>query len=80
MPRSFDADDLAQGWAKYGSLKELPRVESHRRAHYEDPPPLPDWRIACFYVDMWHPGRASPGPPRRGAHQIAQAGGGRMFD
>ncbi|WP_202805677.1 GNAT family N-acetyltransferase [Actinopolymorpha alba] len=47
----FDADGLAQGWAKYGSVEEQPIVEHNRRAYDEDPPPLPDWRITCFYVD-----------------------------
>jgi hypothetical protein len=46
----LDGDGLAQGWAQYGSTDELPRIK-HRRVYDKDAPPLPDWRITCFYVD-----------------------------
>lgn len=29
----FDADGLAQGWAKYGRLEEQPIVEHNRRSY-----------------------------------------------
>lgn len=72
----FDADGLAQGWARYGSPDELPGV-SHRRAYVEDPPPLPDWRVGCFYVDKRHRRQGVARAALEGAlDQIAQAGGG----
>jgi GNAT superfamily N-acetyltransferase len=72
----FDADGLAQGFARYGNLEEQ-QGSGHRRAYEQEPPPRPDWRIGCFYVDK-RPRRqgiaraALEGP----LDQIAQAGGG----
>ncbi|HEY8455122.1 MAG TPA: GNAT family N-acetyltransferase [Actinopolymorphaceae bacterium] len=73
----FDADGLAQGWAKYGRLEELPIVEHNRKAYDEDPPPRPDWRITCFYVDKRHRRQGIGRAALEGALDlIAQAGGG----
>ena len=73
----FDTDGLAQGWAKYGSLEEQPIVEHNRRAYDEDPPPAPDWRITCFYVDTRHRRQGIARAALEGALElIARAGGG----
>jgi GNAT superfamily N-acetyltransferase len=73
----FDADGLAQGWAKYGRLAELPSIGGHRRAYEEDPPPAPDWRISCFYVDKRHRVQGVARAALEGALDlIARDGGG----
>lgn len=72
----FDIDGHAQGWARYGSVDELPGIRL-RRAYAEDPPPRPDWRISCFYIDKHHRGQGIARAALEGAlAQIAQAGGG----
>lgn len=50
----YDEAGVAQGWAKYGRLAELPLLAQHRRAYEKEPGALPDWRIACFYTDTKH--------------------------
>jgi GNAT superfamily N-acetyltransferase len=72
----FDEDGTAQGWCQYGSPEELPGIK-HRREYDKDAPPLPDWRITCFYVDTKHRGQGIARVALEGAlGQIAQAGGG----
>jgi ribosomal protein S18 acetylase RimI-like enzyme len=72
----FDGDGLAQGWCQYGSPDELPNIK-HRRRYDQDPPPDPDWRIACFYVDKRHRGEGIARAALEGAlDQIARRGGG----
>ncbi|MBM7784449.1 GNAT family N-acetyltransferase [Tenggerimyces flavus] len=72
----FDSDGVAQGWARYGNLEEQASV-GHRRAYEEDPPPVPDWRIGCFYVDKRHRKQGIARAALEGAlDQIAEAGGG----
>lgn len=72
----LDGDGLAQGWCQYGSPQELPRIK-HRREYDKDAPPLPDWRITCFYVDPKHRGQGVARAALEGAlDQIARAGGG----
>jgi GNAT superfamily N-acetyltransferase len=72
----FDEDGVAQGWCQYGSPAELPGIK-HRREYVKDAPPLPDWRITCFYVDTRHRGQGVARVALGGAlDQIAQAGGG----
>lgn len=72
----LDEHGLAQGWCQYGSPGELPGIK-HRRAYDKDAPPLPDWRITCFYVDKGHRGQGIARAALRGAlDQIARAGGG----
>lgn len=73
----FDADGLAQGWAKYGSLSEQPIIEHNRRAYDEAPPPQPDWRITCYYTDKRHRRQGVGRAALEGVLDlIAQAGGG----
>ena len=72
----LDEDGAAQGWCQYGSPEELPTIK-HRREYDKDTPPLPDWRITCFYVDTKHRGRGIARAALGGAlEQIAAAGGG----
>ena len=72
----FDSDGSAQGWCQYGSPAELPGIK-HRREYDKDAPPLPDWRITCFYVDKKHRGQGVARAALEGAlDQIALAGGG----
>src|SRR5262245_12301913 len=72
----FDDDGIAQGWCQYGSPEELPAIK-HRREYEKDAPPLPDWRITCFYVDKKHRGQGIARAALGGAlEQIAAAGGG----
>ena len=72
----FDEDGVAQGWCQYGSAEELSNIK-HRRKYDQDAPPLPDWRIACFYVDRRHRGQGIARAALEGAlHQIAELGGG----
>lgn len=72
----FDADGLAQGWCQYGSPDELPGIK-HRVKYEKEPPPHPDWRITCFWVDTKHRGQGIARVALGGAlDQIARAGGG----
>lgn len=72
----FDEDSLAQGWCQYGSPQELPNIK-HRRRYDQDAPPLPDWRITCFWVDKRHRGQGIARAALGGAlEQIAKRGGG----
>jgi GNAT superfamily N-acetyltransferase len=72
----IDEDGLAQGWCQYGSPAELPGIK-HRREYEKDAPPLPDWRITCFYVDKKHRGQGIARAALGGAvDQIARRGGG----
>ena len=64
--------------ASRASPEELPTIK-HRREYDEEPPPRPDWRITCFYVDTRHRGQGvaraalaerwsrSPGPAAAGS-------------
>lgn len=72
----LDDDGVAQGWCQFGSPTELPGIK-HRREYDKDAPPLPDWRITCFYVDKKHRGQGVARTGLEGAlAQIAQRGGG----
>src|SRR5580765_2183615 len=72
----LDDHGLAQGWCQFGSPAELPGIK-HRREYDKDAPPLPDWRITCFYVDKKHRGQGVARAALEGAlEQIGQAGGG----
>lgn len=72
----LDDAGLAQGWCQYGSPEELPNIK-HRRVYDKEAPPLPDWRITCFYVDTKHRGQGVARAALEGAlDQIAQRGGG----
>ncbi len=72
----LDSDGVAQGWCQWGSPAELPGIK-HRRMYDKDAPPLPDWRITCFWVDRRHRGQGIARVALEGAlDQIAEAGGG----
>lgn len=72
----IDDDGLAQGWCQYGGPEELSNIK-HRRKYDQDAPPLPDWRITCFYVDRKHRGLGVARAALEGAlDQIAERGGG----
>src|SRR6516162_8586562 len=72
----LDEDGAAQGWCQYGSPEELSNIK-HRRAYDADPPPPPDWRITCLYVDRRHRRQGIAHMALAGAlDQIARAGGG----
>ncbi|MEZ5225340.1 MAG: GNAT family N-acetyltransferase [Acidimicrobiales bacterium] len=72
----LDADGVAQGWCQWGSTEELPNIK-HQRVYLKEPPPEPDWRITCFYVDPKHRGEGIACAALGGAiEQIARAGGG----
>ncbi len=75
---AVDADGYAQGWAQFGPPPELPGIK-HRRVYDQDPPPAPDWRIACIYVDPRHRGQGVARIALEGAlEEIARRGGGRV--
>lgn len=71
-----DEDGIAQGWAQYGSPEELSGIK-HKRAYDKEPPPLPDWRITCVFVDKRHRGQGIARQAVQGALAlVAEAGGG----
>ncbi|OXM59834.1 GNAT family N-acetyltransferase [Amycolatopsis vastitatis] len=72
----LDEHGAAQGWCQYGDPGELPGIK-HRREYDKDPPPRPDWRITCVFVDKKHRGHGIARAALEGAlDQIAGAGGG----
>jgi GNAT superfamily N-acetyltransferase len=72
----LDEHGVAQGWCQWGDPDELPNIK-HLRAYLKEPPPEPDWRITCFYVDTKHRGHGVARAALGGAlGQIARAGGG----
>ena len=74
----LDDQGRAQGWCQYGDPDELARIK-HRRAYEHEPPPRPDWRIQCVYVDPRHRGQGIARVALQGAlEQIARRGGGRV--
>ncbi|MFC7621872.1 GNAT family N-acetyltransferase [Microlunatus sp. GCM10028923] len=76
----FDADGLAQGWAKYGRLAELPIIEHNRPAYQADPPPAPDWRITCYYTDKRHRRQGIGRAALAGALELIAADGGGLVE
>jgi GNAT superfamily N-acetyltransferase len=74
----LDGSGAAQGWCQYGDPEELPNLK-HRRAYDREPPPLPDWRITCIFVDKRHRGQGIARTALEGALDlIGTAGGGRV--
>lgn len=72
----LDADGVAQGWAQYGDPDELSNIK-HRRVYDQAPPPRPDWRITCIFVDRRHRGDGIARLALGGAlRRIADLGGG----
>ena len=54
----------------------MPNIK-HKRKYDQEAPPLPDWRITCFYVDRKHRGQGIARVALEGAlDQIANFGGG----
>lgn len=71
-----DADGVALGWCQWGDPEELSNIK-HRRTYDQDPPPRPDWRITCIFVDKKHRGQGVARSALAGAlEQIAAQGGG----
>lgn len=71
-----DEQGLAQGWAQYGYAADLPGIK-HRARYEKEPPPRPDWRIGCIYVDPRHRGEGIARLALGGAlDAIAHRGGG----
>lgn len=72
----LDEYGTAQGWCQWGDTEELSNLK-HRREYDKDPPPLPDWRITCIFVDRKHRGQGIARMALEGAlKQIAEQGGG----
>jgi len=72
----IDGEGLAQGWCQYGDPDELSNLK-HRRRYAEEPPPVPDWRITCIFVDRRHRRQGVARAALEGALDlIAHAGGG----
>lgn len=72
----LDSDGLAHGWCQWGPTAELPGIK-HRRVYDTDPPPPPDYRIGCIFVDKSHRGQGIARAALVGAlEQIAARGGG----
>jgi GNAT superfamily N-acetyltransferase len=72
----IDEDGSAQGWCQYGSPGELPGIK-HKREYDKHPPPPPDWRITCLFVDKRHRGQGITRAALACAlDQIAHLGGG----
>jgi ribosomal protein S18 acetylase RimI-like enzyme len=71
-----DEDGAAQGWCQWGDTEELSNLK-HRREYDKEPPPLPDWRITCIFVDRKHRDLGIARIALEGAlKQIAEQGGG----
>jgi ribosomal protein S18 acetylase RimI-like enzyme len=71
-----DEGGAAQGWCQWGDTEELSNIK-HRREYDKDPPPLPDWRITCIFVDRKHRGQGIARMALEGAlEQISAQGGG----
>ena len=71
-----DTEGRCQAWAQYGSPDELAGIK-HRRAYDKEPPPAPDWRLTCVYVDPKHRGQGLAVVAIQSAlNLIAHAGGG----
>ncbi|GAA3611530.1 GNAT family N-acetyltransferase [Microlunatus ginsengisoli] len=72
----LDETGSAQGWCQYGDPEELSAIK-HRREYDKEPPPLPDWRITCVFVDKRHRGQGVARTAVAAAlDQIAERGGG----
>ncbi len=75
----LDSDGLAQGWCQYGSPDELSKLKN-RRMYDKDPPPVPDWRITCVFVDKRHRGQGVARAALEGALDMIGAAGGGLVE
>lgn len=68
--------DRVVGWCQFGRTETLPRIK-HRKEYEAGLGEIPDWRIACFFVDRDFRRKGVATVALRGAlEQIAQLGGG----
>ena len=74
-----DEDGVAHGWAQYGRPAELDGI-NHRRAYDKEPPPVPDWRIACVFVDRARRGEGVARAAAEGALDLIAAAGGGLVE
>lgn len=73
----FDGSDCV-GWCQFGPPEKLPRIKN-RKAYLATDPPIPDWRITCFFSGKGYRGKGVANIALDGALQeIAQLGGGRV--
>ena len=71
----FDGD-LAVAWCQFGAPDELPNIK-HRKQYEAAADRLPDYRLACFFVDKKYRRRRVAEAALHGAVDlIAHAGGG----
>ena len=75
----LDEHGAAQGWAQYGSPEELPNIKN-RRMYDKEPPPVPDWRITCVYVDPKHRGQGIARAAVEGALDLIGVAGGGLVE
>ena len=75
----IDGEGVAQGWCQFGSPDELSNLK-HLRAYLKDPPPVPDWRITCVFVDKRHRGQGVARVALEGALAMIAAGGGGLVE
>ena len=74
-----DDEGAVQGWAQFGDVAELPGIK-HRRVYEQDPPPAPDWRITCVFVDRHHRGQGVARRAVEGALDLVAAAGGGLVE
>lgn len=75
----LDGDGCCQAWAQYGRPDELAGIK-HRRAYDKEPPPVPDWRLTCVYVDPRHRGQGLARAAVIGALDLVAAAGGGLVE
>ncbi|WP_216593635.1 GNAT family N-acetyltransferase [Arsenicicoccus sp. oral taxon 190] len=75
----LDQEGRAQAWAQYGDPHELSGIK-HRRAYDQEPPPAPDWRLTCVYVDPRHRGQGLARRAVVGALALVAAAGGGVVE
>lgn len=75
----LDETGRCQAWAQYGSPEELAGIK-HRRAYEKEPPPLPDWRLTCVYLDPKHRGQGLARVALTGALDLMAAAGGGLVE
>ncbi len=76
----FDGE-AAIGWAQFGRVAELPRIE-HRKAYEQGVAAagLPDWRIPCMFVGSGHRRQGVAETALRGALDLIAAAGGGLVE